>query len=328
MQRRKATVNPVPGRSNGRARRLLVAAVVVGAASAAWVTTHRASTLVRVVETPASAPNRDPSVATAASHPPSGTAAAASPASHAVAAASGPPLPPVESAAESLRKVQLALSGGTPQDDLVAATTLEVCAHADKTANDLIQGRDAVNWLPPEVKKVLDQLPRISDDAIARAQGEQRRCQVFDAATLGRRGELYRRAYERGAPGAALPYLTWLKTQGDKDPPAPELVARLQAGARADALAADLPALAAFAFGGQAAAKETGADAVQMNAFREAYFRIVEEGTPGQSDPGRDLIAKWSTLGPPEPAITAQQRREAEALTRQIVEAWRRRRNP
>ena len=51
--------------------------------------------------------------------------AAASAASSRVAAASSPFIPQVESAADSLRKVQLALSGGTAEDDLVAATTLE-----------------------------------------------------------------------------------------------------------------------------------------------------------------------------------------------------------
>lgn len=318
----------VPARNNGRARHLLVAIVAVGAASAAWVAAHRTSTVAQAVEAPASVPKRDLSVASAPSSSRVGAPAVAAAASHAVAVASALPAPQVEAAAESLRKVQLALSGGSAQDDLMAAIALESCAHADKTANDLVQGRDAVNWLPPEVKKVIDQLPRISDVAIDRAQREQRRCQVFDAATLGRRGELYREAYEGGAQGAALPYLRWLKTEGDKEQAAPDLIARLQSGARADAEAADLPVLASFAFGGQSAARETGADAVQMNAYREAYFRIVEEGAPGQSTSGRDLVSKLSLLGPAEPVMTAQQQRQAEVLTRQIMQAWHRRRFP
>lgn len=237
-------------------------------------------------------------------------------------------MPPVESGAESLRTVQLALSGGTAQEALTAAVTLESCAHADKVASDLLQGRDAVNWLPPELKKVFDKFPRVSDDMIDRAQRDQRRCQVFDAATLAGRGELYRKAYEGGAQGAALSYLRWLQMDGGQGKPDPELIVRLQAGARADAEAADLPTLASFAFGGLLAAQQTGAGQVQMQAYREAYFRIVEEGAPGQAGSVRGFVSNLASLGPAEPAMTAQQQREAEALTRQILDAWHRHRYP
>jgi len=237
-------------------------------------------------------------------------------------------MPPVESAAESLRKVQLALSGGTAQEQFMAALTLESCAHADKIASDALQGRDTVKWLPPELKKVLDKLPQISDDMIDRAQREQRRCQVFDAATLAGRGELYRKAHEDGAQGAALSYLRWLQTDSGQGKPDPELIARLQAATRADAEAAEPPTLAFFAFGGSPAAEQAGASQVQMHAYREAFFRITEEGARGQAPSARDIVSNLASLGSAEPAMTAQQQREAEALTRQILQVWHRRENP
>jgi len=244
------------------------------------------------------------------------------------AAASGPPTPPVESAAESLRKVQLALSGGTAQDDLMAAVTLETCAHADRIATDLVQGRDAARWLSPEVRKVLGNLPPVSDEMIAQAQREQRRCQVFDAATLARRGEFYRLAYERGAAGAALPYLTWSTTDGATDKPDSELVARLQAGVRADAQAADLATLGSFAFGGRYTADKAGADAVHAYAYREAYFRIAEETARGPWPSAREIASSLPAAGQAGPAMTGQQQREAETLTQEILASWHRRRHP
>jgi len=331
MEQRETTAAVVPARSAAGWRRLLIALVAIGAAGAAWVATHRASGASAGVVTPAAVPT--PAAAGASAPAPLPIAAASVPPVAAVApalvpVASAPQMPPVESAAESLRKVQLALSGGSAQDDLVAAFVLESCVNADKAANDLIQGRDAVKWLPAEARKIFDKLPPVSDETIARAQRDQRRCQVFDAATLGSRGELYRKAYEGGAPGAAIPYLRWLKTEGAQDKPDPELIARLQAGARADAQAADLSALASFAYGGRYSAEQAGADPVQMNAYREAYLRIIEEAAPGQSASSRDLISRLTTLGPAEPALTAQQQHQADALVRQILDAWHRRQHP
>jgi hypothetical protein len=302
-------------------------AVAVGAASAAWVAMHRASGSSAAAGTPADAAT--PRAAGVSAPAPLQTAVATAPSSAAavLAAASALPGPPVESAAESLRKVQLAWSGGSAQDDLVAAITLESCAHADKTASDLVQGRDAVKWLPPELKKILEKLPTVTDEAIARAQREQRRCQVFDAAALASRGELYRKAFEGGAEGAALPYLRWLATDGAADKPAPELTARLQAGVRADAQAADLSTLAAFAYGGKYTTEQAGADRVQAGAYKEAYLRIVGEGSPAQAASARDMVSNLSLLAPAEPAMTAQQQQQADALARQVVDAWHRRRH-
>lgn len=327
MEQRKTARIVSPARGGARWRRLLIGLAAVAAAGAAWMATHRAADSSAAAGTSAAAPT--PATVGVSAPAPLQALIASAPSSAAavLAAASAPLMPPVESAAESLRKVQLAWSGGSAQDDLVAAMTLESCAHADKTANDLVQGRDAVKWLPSEVRKILEKLPTVTDEAIARAQREQRRCQVFDAAALAGRGELYRKAFEGGAEGAALPYLGWLATDGAANKPAPELAARLQAGVRADAQAADLSALAAFAFGGKLAAEQAGADRVQASAYGEAYFRIVGEGSPAQAASARDMVSNLSLLGPAEPAMTAQQQQEADALARQVVDAWHRRRH-
>lgn len=328
MQQRESMAAAVPERRASRVRRLLIGAVAVVAAGAVWVAMHRGAGPAQVVEVSASAPTPAPAGASASPNVRIAAPAMASSASSRVAAASAPFVAPVESAAESLRKVQLALSGGTAEDDLVAATTLESCAHADKTATDLIQGRDTVKLLPPEARKILDKLPPVSDEMIARAQREQRRCQVFDAATLAGRGDLFRRAYERGAEGAAQFYLTWLTSDDAPAKPDPDLVARLRAGVRADAQAGVLPTLAFFAYGGRYAAGEAAADPVQANAYKEAYFRIFEELAPGQSPSPRDIAAGLPSFGPTEPTMTEQQQRQAEALTLQILSSWHRRRNP
>src|SRR5213078_3345833 len=116
--------------------------------------------------------------------------------------------------------------------------------------------------------------------------------------------------------------------EGAQDKHDTDLIARLQAGARADAQAADLSALVSFAYGGRYSAELTGADPVQMHAYREAYLRIIEEAAPGQSASPRDLISRLATLGPAEPAMTAQQQHDADALVRQIMDAWHRRLHP
>jgi hypothetical protein len=320
-------IRSTPG--GARWRRLLIGLAVIGTAGGAWLAMQPTPPSTPAVETPAIAPTPPPvGVSAAAPSLQNSVAAAPAAASAVLAAASGPPLPPVESAAESLRKVQLALSGGSAQDDLVAAITLQSCAHADKMANDLVQGRDAMKWLPLEVRKIVDKFPRISDEQIDRAQREQRRCQVFDAATLASRGDLYRKAFDGRAEDAAGPYLQWLKTDGAQDKPDPVLIARVQAAVRADAQAADLGTLGSFAFGGRYTADQTGADPVQARAYAEAYFRIAEEGPPGQAASARDLASKIASLGPAEPALTQQQQQNAEALTQQIVKAWHRRLHP
>lgn len=253
--------------------------------------------------------------ATAAARP----AAAAKPGASAAAgaAASRPPLPPVETPAESLRKVQLALGGGTPEEALAAGQTLQFCAHAPAVADSMHQGRDLAPLAPPEIKKALDKLGAVTNEQIDRAEQERRRCQVFDTATLSRAGELLRRAYEGGARGAATPYLSWL--QGDGQGQAtPVLIATLQAQVRASIEAGEMMALVPAAFG---SASDLGATPVQGQAYREAWLRITDELNPGSAAATKTLFDSIDQLRHAAP-LTAEQQREADALAQRIVDAW------
>jgi len=252
------------------------------------------------------------------------TAAAAKPGASApvwaaaMAAASPPLLPPVETPSESLRKVQLALGGGTPEEALAAGLTLGTCAHAAQIADSMHQGRDLAPLAPPDIKKALDKLGPITNEQIERAEQEQRRCQVFDAATLGRVGELLRRAYDGGAHGATLPYLTWLQSDG-KAQATPQLVATLQAQARASIEAGDLITLIPAAFG---SGSSVGASPVQARAYRDAYLHISDELNPGSAAATKTLLEAIDQFRKPEP-LTPEQQREADALAQKIVDAWR-----
>jgi hypothetical protein len=333
MEQQKRTVIGARARAGGGRHRQLIAFAAVGAAGAAWLAMHRAPSAPVMAVGPEASPPPAASGASAPAAPPAPIAAASvAPVVPVVPvparAASAPRMPAVDSAAESLRKVQIALSGGSAQDALMAAQTLEACAHADKMANDLIQSRDAAKWLQPEVRKLLGPLPPVSDDMIARAQSEQRRCQVFDAATLGSRGELFRKAYEGGAPGSAMFYLASLMPPGSQERPDPALIARLQAGVRADAQAADPAALTWLVYGGRYTAQVAGVDAMQMQAYRDAYLRITAEVAPGQAASISETLSRGPMQGATDRPLTARQQQEAQALAQQILDAWHRRLHP
>jgi hypothetical protein len=248
-----------------------------------------------------------------------GPSAAAKPGAGAPAwaAASQPLLPPVETPSESLRKVQLALGGGMPEDALAAGQALQFCAHAAAVADSMHQGRDLAPLAPPEIRKALDKLGAVTNEQIDRAEQERRRCQVFDAATLSRAGELLRKAYEGGAPGAATPYLSWLQGDG-KGQATPALVATLQAQVRAAIEAGEMTALVPAAFG---SASDLGATPVQGQAYREAWLRISDELNPGSAAATKTLLDSIDQLRHAAP-LTAEQQREADALAQKIVDAW------
>ena len=238
-----------------------------------------------------------------------------------------PLMPPVEAAAESLRKVQIALAGGTAQEALTGALELESCAHADRTAGALMQFDVLKSMMPDVVKKMLDGFPSPSAEIVARAQADQRRCQVFDAGTLARRRELYEKAYEGGAEGSAQPYLAWLQSEdGSKDGADRALIGRLQASIRADANAANLATLATFAYGGSYTATQSAADPVEAQAYREAYFRIVDETSTASA--ARAQVDTIVAMGLKPPSLTPEQQRDADLLTGRIVNAWHRRARP
>jgi hypothetical protein len=160
----------------------------------------------------------------------------------------------------------------------------------------------------------------VTNDQITRAQREESRCQVFDSATLARRGELFQKAYEGGAPGAAMAYLIWLTYEG-KEGADRAVVESLQAEVRKSAQGGDFGTLAAFAFSTDP--QGYGTSAPEREAYRQAWLRIVEEANPGSATPSRELIAKLQRLSR-TPALTEEQQLEAKALAQQVYEAYRR----
>ena len=312
----------MPDKPFPRGLALTAVAGVAAVAAAGWFATRTPPAAAPAPPSTATPVVADAAPAATPSQPIALASSAPGPATPAIApGASAPFMPPVESAAESLRKVQVALAGGTAQDALNAALTLESCAHADTMANALMQGRESLAQAPPEIKKMADAFP-VSGAMRDKALADQRRCQVFDAATLERRGELYQKAFEGGASGSATSYLMWLKGDGAKDKPDPDLVGRVQAAVRADAKAADLGTLATFAYSGAYSAEQAAASPVEAQAYKEAYFRIVDETTPGGGASSRDMVAKLSAFMGKPAALTPGQQREADALAGQVVQAW------
>jgi len=240
------------------------------------------------------------------------------------AAASAGPVPKdpfdSESSADLQRKVQMGFGGG-PDEALAAANALQACAHAAGAADAMFTTRDNQSLLPAAVRKFLASLGGVTNDQIARAQRQESRCQVFDSATLARRGELFQKAYEGGAPGAAMAYLTWLTYDG-KEGADPAVVESLQAQVRQSAQGGDFGTLAVFAFSTDA--QGYGTSASEREAYRQAWLRIVDEANPGSAASSRELIAKLQRFSR-TPPLTEQQQLEAKALAQQVYEAFRRR---
>ncbi|KQV55582.1 hypothetical protein ASC95_28985 [Pelomonas sp. Root1217] len=235
-------------------------------------------------------------------------------------------LPEGESPTESLRKVQLGLNGGTAEDALKAAKTLQQCATAAKAPEALFAVRDQPDLLSANVKKAIKDMggeEGVSNEQIAHAQREQRRCQVFDAATLASSDELLQKAYDGKAAGAAMAYLQALQAPDAKGKADPALIAKLQADVRQAAQAGDPDTLTALAMASGDAALGMGITPTQRNGYRNAYVQIQEERMPGMGKTMGKIVDAISQMIPSAP-LTATQQREADALTKQVVDAWRR----
>ncbi|WP_457393271.1 hypothetical protein [Roseateles sp. P5_E1] len=234
--------------------------------------------------------------------------------------------PEGESPTESLRKVQLGLNGGTAEDALKAAQTLQHCSMMSKVPEALFALRDQPDLMPANVKKALKDMggeEGVSNETITNAQREQRRCQVFDAATLARSGELLQKAYEGGAAGAAMAYLQSLESPDAKGKADPALLARLQADVRKAALAGDRNTLMSFAMASGDMARDLGITPTQRSGYKNAYLQITEEQIPGMAKGMEKVIDAVSQMNPSAP-LTAAQQREADALAKQVVDTWRR----
>lgn len=329
---------PDPARPPGSSRPRYVlpaigAAVAVAVAGAVWLQMHRPPSEATAAADAAPSPTP---AQPAASAEITGTEAMALPHATQASARPTPSAPPTpgkttagaqsweESPAESLRKVQQALNGGSPDEVLAAAATLQHCSTASKGPDALFAIRDQPDQLAPPIKKMLEDMgggAGVTNEQIAFAQREQRRCQVFDAATMSRRGELYQRAYEGGAAGSAIAYLQWLQDPIEHKVTDPALIAKLQADARKAAEAGDSNSLMAFAMNGSDGAY--GTTPTQRLAYKNAWLAIQEERAPGSSKGMEKMIDAVAGMIPQTPLSAAQQR-EAATLTQQVVDAWRR----
>jgi hypothetical protein len=225
-----------------------------------------------------------------------------------------------ESSAELLRKVQQGFGSGSAQEAQEAASVLQFCAQAGKAAENLHAARDTLSIMPAAIRKFINSFGGISNEQIDRAQSDGRRCQVFDEATLARRGELFQKAYEGGAPGAAMSYLIWLSHDG-KTEADPAVVDRLQADVRQLADRGDFGTLTALAF--SVDPQPLGMSRIEREACKQAWLRIVGESNPGSAASNGELIAKLERFSSATP-LTAEQLREAQALADQLVDAHQR----
>ena len=234
-----------------------------------------------------------------------------------------PPLPlPTGSLDDALRKAQRTLDGpATPKEMLEAATVLLACQGADLASEALYKERDEPSPLGQQLQKI----PGFSaTELIKQQQDFQRRCQVFDAATLARRGELLKGAYEGGAKDSALPYLQWLiESKQEVDP---GLHGKLQREARQTVEEGNLMALMLYSHAFNPA--PFGITEVQRQAYKEALFRINgetsgaawEKASRASMDNTEKMMVQWGALPPP---LSPEQQREADALAKQVVDAWR-----
>lgn len=224
---------------------------------------------------------------------------------------------------DELHRVELALQGqASPKEALEAANSLQACEGADDAVATLYSMRDQAH---PQWQQLMKNMSGASsDEVLAKAQDLQRRCQVFGPATLARRGELLKRAYEGGASDSALPYLQWLNSQG-RQKVDPEFLSKLQREARRMPEEGDFIALIDYAHAFDPAA--LGVTPAQRQGYKEAWLRIQREMAGPESEKVSRASMESLEKTVDSQALTAEQQREAEVLTERIVQAWRKRRS-
>ncbi|MBW8843857.1 MAG: hypothetical protein JF607_02615 [Burkholderiales bacterium] len=213
--------------------------------------------------------------------------------------------------------------GATPAQARKAAEVLARCEHA----NDEIEFAYGVRDQGGPLRQTFEKNPGFNmDQWIKEKQDVQRRCQFFDAATLARRGDFLKRAYEGELPGMALEYLLWLNAHANQAAATPELLGKLQREVRQTAEDGDLETLSTYIYSFGA----LGETAMQRQAYKEAWLRIlIEMSGPAATKESRDSMenvekmmrqGRWAP-----PALSVDEQREADALTERVVDAWRKR---
>jgi len=301
----------------------IVGAVAVALGAGVWLLNDQAPT-----PTPPPQPLPVPPAAwPQASLPRPVLEAKAEPATQPASAAAPPPslrTPP--SPSDELGTVLFALEpGAAPSDARKAATILARCEGANTAVQFALSLRDPGS----PAREQFDKIPGFDVERwIKDAQDTQKRCQPFDTATLARRGELLKRAYEGGAPGVAFDYLLWLNANPNQAV-APDMLGKLQREVRHDAEEGDFETLLLY---NHAFVSTLGATAVQRRAYKEALFRIqTEMSGPEAAKASRDSMEDVEKmlgqqgLGPP--ALSTDEQREANALAERVVAAWRKRRS-
>ncbi|HEY9105120.1 MAG TPA: hypothetical protein VIN58_00470 [Roseateles sp.] len=230
------------------------------------------------------------------------------------------------SPADALRKVQLALGGGTPKEVLEAAQLLQGCAQSRGSVEALHAMRDRPDDTPEIAKKMLEGTGGVTNELLDHAQREARRCQVFDAATMARRNELFQRAWEGGAEGGAAAYLSALQNPMEKVKADPALIAKLQADVRKAAAGGDANALLQMAMATGDSAQGLGVTPVQQAGYKAAWKAIQDEKFPGANvgTVMEKTLAPVFNLAKPAKPLTAAEQAAADALAQQVLEAWRR----
>ncbi|MGQ3054359.1 MAG: hypothetical protein ACT6S0_21465, partial [Roseateles sp.] len=221
-------------------------------------------------------------------------------------------------------KVQVALGGGTPEEVLEAANTLQMCADTAGAPAAMYALRDRPQEMPEVLKKMVDHGGGINE-AIKGAEKQARRCQVFDAATMARRMALFQRALDGGAEGAAAQYLMALQGPFEKQKADPALVAKLQADVRNAAAAGDTLALQQLSLVTGESARELGVTPVRREAYHTAWKLIMDERQPGVVAIIEKATAPFAQPAS-APALSAAEQAQAAALAQRIVDTWRRKR--
>lgn len=223
---------------------------------------------------------------------------------------------------EAVLRVRQALEGGDPGAAMEAAAILTQCAHVEAQVNTTFAARDQQS---PALMRALNWMGARIEHAIVAAMTVQRHCQMFDAPTIARRGDLYRRAYEGQVQGAAIGYLRWLRESGRFDAEG-SLVGKLQGELRTAAEAGDTEVLMAYALAFDL--PDLGITPVEKEAYKQAWLRIqaqvpAEAAAPAVLRALPDIMDKLSSNVP----LNAEQKSKADDLANRVLAAYLRRRN-
>lgn len=228
-----------------------------------------------------------------------------------------------------LSRVQNALSNGSPKDALQAATTLGMCAAVLKAAE--YEAHAGITGMSPEQSRQMlsDKEKRIFDsmkiDTTSLSEGASsfdrtfRQCQALDAQTLSKQGDLLARAFEGGAPDSAAPYLSWLRHEDSGKNANPSLMNQLRTEVERAAEDGQILTLQRFVFGTQAMSLEDGFTAVQHEAYRNAYLRIIGEADPNGAASLARLSVGMGQLALSRIELTEQEKQQASLLTDKIL---------